>query len=73
MASMAREFTRIVCKSRANLGVECPFCGEREGIDDNGAEGSLRTYGCHGGNGCGAQWDAVDYRLTEDESESLYA
>jgi hypothetical protein len=43
-------------------GRECPECGEREGLEWNGGKGVDCSYGCHGGNGCGHQWDASEYR-----------
>lgn len=52
----------ILKRNAAAFGRECPECGEREGIESNNEQGNARSYGCHGGNGCGAQWDAVDYR-----------
>lgn len=59
-----REF--LIRLGAAN-GKECPFCGAREGIEWNGVRGDASAYGCHGGNGCGEQWDAVDWRPTDDE------
>jgi len=52
----------------AAAGRECPECGAREGIESNGGKGVDLTYGCHGGNGCGHQWDAVCFQTDEDES-----
>lgn len=59
----------LLAKNAAANGRECPFCGEREGIEWNGIKGSGSAYGCHGANGCKQQWDAIDYRLTDEELE----
>jgi hypothetical protein len=57
----------LLAKNAAHNGRECPFCGEREGIDWNGIKGRDCGYACNGGNGCGQQWDAQDYRPTDEE------
>lgn len=51
-------------------GFECPECGAREGIE---SDTTGTSYGCHGGNGCGAQWDRADYQLTDEEYQTLSA
>ena len=55
----ARDYLRVAAVA---FGRECPECGAREGIEDNGARGEHLTYGCHGGNGCGHQWGAAEWR-----------
>jgi hypothetical protein len=69
-----RELLRM---NRHANGTECPECGNLKGIEDNGCKGRALSFCCahpddggeHGG--CGAQWDAIDYRLTDAEAEDL--
>lgn len=51
---------RFIKRQRASevhsrVGAACPECGEREGIQDNGAKGDERTFRCET---CHCQWDA---------------
>lgn len=59
-----------LAKNAAANGAECPFCGERDGIEWNGIRGAASAYACNGKNGCSQQWDAADYRLTDSEREA---
>lgn len=58
----------------AREGRLCPGCLGRTGIESNrqhaGHEGV--TWAHHGPDGCGHQWDAADYELSDaDECERL--
>lgn len=50
-----REVRLSALRQRAacDLGEECPACGAREGIEDNGCSGSQLVNLCVG---CGHQW-----------------
>lgn len=52
-------------RNAAANGTECPFCGERDGIEWNGIKGRGSAYACHGDNGCKQQWDAEEWRPDE--------
>jgi sarcosine oxidase delta subunit len=53
-------------KRAARLGIECPYCRERSGIEWNGIGGARCAYACNGAQGCSEQWDAHDYGVGED-------
>lgn len=70
---MISDHTELLRRNAAFHGRECPFCGERVGIEWNGQNGAHRVFACHGGNGCREQWDANDYQLSDTELETLDA
>lgn len=65
------EIIDLIDKQRAFRGEECPFCGARDWIEDNGCTGDMLTFACNGQSGCGEQWDACDYALTANEHAAL--
>jgi sarcosine oxidase delta subunit len=63
--------SELLRRNHAHNGVECPFCGERDGIEWNEQRGNSSVFACHGANGCKEQWDAAEYRLTDAELAEL--